>query len=350
MIFKIKGLYKVAFLLIFYGVFVTACKDDRPVITPNNNILVGQRGVFITNEGNFQFGNASITLYEPDSRNAVNNYFENVNNRPLGDVCQSIHVFNGKAYMVLNNSGNIEVVNAYTFESEATISGFIAPRYFLPVSLSKAYISDLYAGQISVLNLTSQSVSKTINYAGWSEQMLNIYGKAFVTNQENTYIYVINTAKDEVVDSIYAGLGSNSIVEDANAQLWVLCSDLNGQKKARLLRINPVTHAVEKEFVFQDENDLPWRLKINARGDILYFLNEHVYRMPIDADELPTQSFITSQNNNFYGLGVCPFSGDVYVSDAIDYVQRGVVYRYSANGVEVDVFQSGIIPGDFWFW
>ena len=40
-------------------------------------------------------------------------------------------------------------------------------------------------------------------------------------------------------------------------------------------------------------------------------------------------------------------NGDVYVADAIDYQQQGIVYRYTADGDAVDEFYAGVTPGAF---
>jgi hypothetical protein len=37
----------------------------------------------------------------------------------------------------------------------------------------------------------------------------------------------------------------------------------------------------------------------------------------------------------------------VYVADAIDYVQQGMIYRYSKDRELIDKFYVGIIPGAF---
>lgn len=333
-------------LIFFVGV---SCKDDKPESKKNPDIIIGERAVYITNEGNFQFGNAAISFYAPQSDEVVNKYFENVNNRALGDVCQSIFFFNGKAYIILNNSAVIEVVNAYTFVSEATITGFTSPRYFLPVSHSKAYVSDLYANSIAVVDLSSHTINNHINCQGWTEEMLYIYGKAYVTNQSSDYVYVIDAALDKVIDSIDLGIASNSIVEDYKSRIWVLGNDLNNQKAPRLFCINPVTNEIEENLSFENKAQNPWRLKINATRDTLYFLNDGVFRMPVTNNSLPDNAFIQSEGKNFYGLGICPFTSDIYVSDAVDYVQQGIVFRYNSNGELLTSFHAGIIPGDFWF-
>jgi DNA-binding beta-propeller fold protein YncE len=51
----------------------------------------------------------------------------------------------------------------------------------------------------------------------------------------------------------------------------------------------------------------------------------------------------------YYGLDVDPGTSEVYVSDALDHVQRGRVYRLNADGTPLDTFITGISPGAFCF-
>ena len=69
--------------------------------------------------------------------------------------------------------------------------------------------------------------------------------------------------------------------------------------------------------------------------------------MDVLDEELPTHPFIDSQGTIYYGLTICPRTGDVYIADAIDYVQQGMVYRYSKDKELIDSFYVGIIPGAF---
>lgn len=341
------------FLLLAVAFIVTtySCRKDNPDDQLNPPITVGTSGgVYITNEGNFQFGNATVSYYNIVNESVAEDLYEAANGNPLGDVCQSMYLFTGKAYVVVNNSGKIVVVNATTFEEEAVISGFASPRYFLPVNNSKAYVTDLTSNTISVLNLTNNSITGSIAITGWEEELAMVYGKVFVTNVESDKVYVINAANDLVEDTIQIGYSSNSIKEDKNGKLWVLCagSQTDGIL-ASLHRINPVTNTVEQSFQFPNSSDAPLRLSLNGSNDTLYFLNGSVFQMPITSADLPETALIEKGSHNFYGIGIDPNSSTIYVSDAIDYVQRGVIYRYKNDGTLLGSFQAGIIPGNFYF-
>lgn len=338
------------YLFLLFSFLFFSCRKDKPDALPQTTVSVNSNGVFITNEGNFQFGNAKVSYYNPDQTTVTEDLFQPANNRPLGDVCQSLCLFNGKAYLVINNSNKIEVVNPQTFVASATIKGFSSPRYFLPVSKNKAYITDFTSNNISIVDLSTNVISGTIPCSGWTEELALAYGKAFVTNEKSNKVYVVNTSTDKLADSIVVGYASNSIKEDKNGKLWVLCSgNKTNSIKASLHCINPVTNQVEQSFQFPNASDNPWRLDINGTSDTLYFLNKGVYRMTINSTALPDSPFIPQESREFYGLGIDPINSIIYVSDAVDYVQRGIIYRYKAEGTLINTFPAGIIPGDFYF-
>lgn len=334
----------------FLCMLLFSCRKDKPEDNPQPSISINENGVYITNEGNFQFGNAKVSYYDPAQKTVKEDLFQPANNRPLGDVCQSMYLFNGKAYLILNNSGKIEVVNPGSFVSTAIITGLTSPRYFLPVSNNKAYVTDFASNNIAIVDLSKNTITGKISCIGWAEELALAYGKAFVTNQKRDRVYVINTTTDLLADSITVGYGSNSIVEDKNGKLWVLCggSQIDGIK-ASLHCIDPISNTVEQAFQFPGTSDAPWRLDINGSNDTLYFLNKGVFRMAVNSTGLPADAFILEGNNNFYGLGIDPVTNIIYVSDAVDYVQTGVIYRYTSQGILLNTFRAGIIPGDFYF-
>lgn len=327
----------------------TACRSDKPEIIDQTPVVAGAKSVYITNEGNFQFGNASVSFYNPDQNVVVEDIFKANNDRNLGDVCQSISYFNEKFYLILNNSHKIEVVNSSNFQSVATINGLNSPRYFLAINNQKAYVSDIYDNQIAIVDLNSNSISGHIPCSGWTEELLMISGKVFITNPYRSKIYVVNPISDQITDSISIGYGSNSLKEDKYGKLWVLCGGNSSNIAGGLYRINPATNAVEQSFEFTSASSTPGRLQINGTNDTLYWLNNGIFRMSIETTVIPNTPFIGSSGMNYYGLGIDPTTNEIYVSDAVDYVQKGVIYRYRSNGSLISTFKAGIIPGEFYF-
>lgn len=336
----------IASLLLF------SCVKDKPndVLHPEVSIGNGPK-VYVTGEGNFGSNNASVSLYETTSGNVVSDIYKSQNNNAtLGDVCQSMNKINNKYYVVVNNSGKIAVVNPYDFKLITNITGLQSPRYVLPVSFYKAYVSDLYANAISIIDLNTNLKTGSIPCNGWTEQMVFINNKAFVTNNNSGYTYVINTTTDQITDSINVGPFGGSIVTDKNSKVWILSSGSSSVSTVgKLLRIDPVSLTIEASLSFAS-TDSPGNLCINAAKDTLYFLNKNVYRMPINATTLPGSAFVTGSTSNvFYGLSVSDKDYNVYVSDAIDYNQKSSIMVYSPSGTLKTSFKAGINASGFYF-
>ena len=339
------------FSLVFLIVLTLfSCKKDKPETKTDTIIQNFGNGVYIVNEGGFGYGNGSVSYYSPSDCTITLDLFQTQNSKPLGDVCQSLTFFNQKGYVVVNNSQKIEVVKQSDFTSLATISGFTSPRYFLPVSNNKAYVTDLYANKIAVVNLSNNSISNYINCKTWTEELVLSYGKAFVCTPKSDKIYVIETTTDLLIDSIVVSYGSSSIKEDKNGKLWVLCrGDSDKNIKGALFQINPLNHIVEQSIAFPDAKNSPSNLQFNGTNDTLYYLNQGVFRMSILDISLPNTAIIAENGKNFYGLGIHPTTSEIYVSDAVDYVQKSLILRYSSNGVLKTSFNAGIISGNFVF-
>ncbi len=348
-------------LIVLIGLLFSQCRKD-PVKTLYFNFS-GVNGVFITNEGNYQSGNASLSFYDYSSHRVYNTIFMARNGVPLGDVCQSMVIHNGLGYIVVNNSGKIEVVDISTAESKGTITGFTSPRYIHFLNDDKAYVSDLYAKYISVINPQILKITGKINIDNHAsapltqhttEQMVQ-YGNYLFTNcwSFDNKILVINTENDRLADSIEVPVQPTGLVLDKNNKLWTLTDggfqgNPVGHEAPSLVRINAATRKTEATYHF-NMGDKPSRLCLNSSRDTLYYLNNGVWQMPVSKDFQSAKMIIPEENRLFYALAIEPETSRIFVSDAIDYQQDGQIYIYSAGGEPVDSFKVGIIPGSFCF-
>ena len=354
---------------IVFAVFAAAflcfgCKkDDGGADEPK--VVTSTEGVFVCNEGNFMSENASLSYYDNATKQESNDIFYHVNNVPLGSTCQSMAIYGGKGYVVVNGSGKVYVINVDDYKHLATVSGLTSPRYIGFIDSRKAYITDLYSPLISVLDLTTNTVTGTIEVGAGTEQIICYKDWAYVCSWSmNNKIYRINTRTDKVEGFVEVPIQPNSMVLDKNNKLWVLSDgsfegSAYGHEKAALTRIDPETFRIEQTILFPDLDASPSELSINGNRDKLYYIDGSdgdaasnlggVYEMDCEAVTLPTAPLIPENGRLFYGLGVDPVNSDIYVSDAIDYTQPGIVYRYDVSGTELDDFKAGICPGAFCF-
>lgn len=336
------------FILIAFELI--SCKKEKPP-DENNTDITSTHGVFIVNEGNFQWSNASVTYYNFTNGSYKEDIFQDVNGRPLGDVAQSIYCYNGNVYIIVNNSNKIEVVNLNNFSSTGVITGLISPRYFLPVSTTKAYVTDLYSSNISIIDLNSNAITGTIFCKGSSEEMLLINNIVVVTNTRTDKVYLINTGTDVITDSIQVGFSSNSLQIDKNGKLWVMCAgDANNNIKASIHRIDIQLKQVEQSFQIDISLNIWDKMRMNYAKDTIYYMCNGIFRMPVSAATLPDNVFIAQGSSVFHGLAVNPVNNNIFVADALDYIQKGKVNYYSPNGTLLGTINTGIIPVDFYFY
>lgn len=338
----------VGLMIFFLSLSGSSCKKDAPPQLPPK--AKAGKSVLVLNEGTFNWGNASLDLIDLETGKLHTNVFTAANQRPLGDVLQSVNVFDQQAWLVVNNSMKIERVSLEDFKSRGTIQPLKAPRYMLPVN-QKVYVSDIYAGVIHILDRLTGQKTGAVACKGWTEQMLLIGKEAWVCNVTRSKLYIINTEQDQIIDSVKVGDAPQTIVKDTNGKVWVLCEGAlpPAETAGSLWKINPSLRQVEASFQF-DEGRHPKNLKIDGVGNTLYYLLNGICRMNIADNNLPSGPWISQGSRLFYGLAVNPADGNIWVSDAKDYVQRGEVLRYDASGKLTGTWLAGIIPRDFHFY
>lgn len=315
-------------------------------------------GLFILNEGNFQYGNATLSYYDPATNQVQNEVFFRANGMRLGDVAQSMTIHDGLGWVVVNNSHVIFAIDPTTFKEKGRIEDLTSPRYIHFVSDEKAYVTQLWDNRIFIVNPKTYRITGYIQVpdmtmeSGSTEQMVQ-YGKYVFCNcwSYQNRIIKIDTETDRVIDELKIGIQPTSLVLDKYNKMWTVTDggyegSPYGYEVPSLYKIDAETFTVEKQFKFK-LGDAPSEVQLNGERDKLYWINDDIWCMDVTANRVPVRPFIEYRDTKYYGLTVNPVNGEVYVADAIDYQQQGIIYRYSSAGVLMDEFYVGIIPGAF---
>jgi hypothetical protein len=111
-----------------------------------------------------------------------------------------------------------------------------------------------------------------------------------------------------------------------------------------------VQKLVEQCFQFNSSLNIWDKMTMNNGKDTIYFMCNGIYRMPVAATQLPADAFIQQGSSLFHGLAVNPVNNNIFVADALDYIQKGKVNYYNSNGTLLGTINTGIIPVAFYFY
>ena len=334
-------IYKLKYLLL--GFSVISCVKLNPEEVNTNITLNGNGLVLIGNEGNFQNGNASLSSYNINTQQTTSNIYQAINQEVIGDVLHSIYHSDHLLYLVVNNSGKVIAIDDESLEKKMEILNLVSPRKIIKVDNSKFYISDLYASEVTVYNNYDGAVGK-IPVDGWCEDIIIQNGKAYISNITNNQLYVVNTSNDNIFDSILVGSNPISIKEDSRGNIWVLCQgNLTNNENPSISIIETNTNLILKSFSLTNNFSYPSSLEIDIQTNQIYFINKHIYKIQ-NLDDTVANEIWFNNNNNFYNLKINPYTKDVYITDAKDYVQNGTLYIIDSIGKFVEEIATGIIP------
>lgn len=329
--------------------FFIACEENRE--TPDAYSFLSGDGFFIINEGNYLAGNGSLSFFSYDSLKVFNNLFLKLNGFPLGDIAFSAIADEENISIVVNNSGKIVIAGRDDLKLDGTIQNLISPRYIRSINQSKAYVSSLFSDSITIVDQGAKLVSGYINLGRSSEYIALSGSFAYISNWAGgNSLSIINTETDQLVKTITLSTDPGNIVIDHQGYIWVLCNGgWTNEEYPALYKLMPETGQIVEELLFNKLTDSPTELCVDSTGKLLYYLNGGIFRLSTDDLQIPTVPFIESAGKNFYGMEIDPARGNILVTDAIDYMQNGIVYLYSESGEEIISFRTGIIPGSFCF-
>ncbi|MDH5367413.1 MAG: hypothetical protein OEW67_10520, partial [Cyclobacteriaceae bacterium] len=352
-IYKMKKLNQIIVLVLLAIVTLTSCKDNE---LPKGAY---ESGVLVVNEGNFLDADGSLSHYNPNTGVAETNVFSKVNNGAiLGDVVQSVTVNNDVAYVIVNNSNKVEVVNAHTLKSITSFESMI-PRY-MTIANGKGYITewgaDFATPRVKVIDLTNHNALSEIIVESGAEQIVTANGKVYVANSWSNTISVIDPSSDKVVATIATDFyGISGLSVDVNDNVWGIYVGFTDwstgspvpANDGAIVKINTTDNTIASSTSVG--LNISSKVAMNSTGDKLLFMaGNSVYEFNT-VDLSSTEIINESAAINFYGIGVDPATDIIYAGDAKGFQGNGVVFRYNSDGSAIDSFNVGRGPNGFVF-
>lgn len=347
--------------------FFYSCSSDDDSTTPDPQQPLGdyEHGVLILNEGNFGTDNSTISFLSDDFTVFQSDAYASVNNEAVGNTGQSIGFYENFAFVVVNGSNKIEVLNRYTLEKITTINtGLSNPRYIDFVN-GKGYVTNWGDASVAtddfvaVLNLSTYTVESTISVNEGPEKIIEENDKLYIAHKGgygygNT-ISVINPITNSVESSILVA-DVPTAIEEGNGYIYVLCSGkaswTGDETIAKLIRIDTSDNSTV-DFIEFNATQHPSNMAIE--NEIVYYtLNSVVYKANLNASTGIEGTIVvdlaSNQGSSYeYAYGFAVKNNKIWVGDAKDFNSNGMVYVYSIDGFLENEFEVKTSPNGFYF-
>ena len=384
-----KTVRKILFLPLLCLAVLFACREIELVVPTEYELLPGvpidpdarPAGMYLLNEANMGSNKSSIDYV--DFRNAyyVRNIYAERNPevvKELGDVGNDIQIYGNKLYAVINCSHKVEVMDVRTCKRIGQVD--IPNCRYIRFAKGKAYVS-AYVGPVAIdpnaqlgavyeVDTASLAVTRKVT-VGYQPDELEVLGEyLYVTNSGgyrapdyDSTVPVVEIYGMKQIQKIPVGINLHRIRKDCYGKLWVTSRGDYNTIPSRLYVLDRKDKN-SKEMVVKDTLDIPCS-EMYIQGDSLYFYsvewNKQTERntvtygiIDVRTDQLVTDHFITDGTEQDivipYGICVHPTTGDVYVTDAKNYVSSGVLHCYDRHGKKKWSVRTGDIPAHMAFY
>lgn len=364
---------------------ITSCREDQLVVPTEYEIIGDEapdspiRGFYLVNEGNMGSNKCTLDFYDYYTGLYSRNFYSERNHtviKELGDVGNDIGIYGSKLYVVVNCSHKVEVMDAHSGIRLGQID--IPNCRYVRFHRGKAYVSsyvgpvlidpDAPKGAVYEIDTTSMSVTRKVSVGYQPEEMEIIDDYMYVANSggyrvpnyDNT-VSVIQMIDFKQVRQIPVAINLHRVKKDRYKQLWVssrgnyrgihscLCvlSQDNPYNKMECIDTIPV--AVSNMAI---------------RGDSMYYYatewNEYAGAntisygiIDVKTRQVISDNFITDGTERDitipYGIAIHPVTGDIFVTDAKNYVSSGTLYCFDRNGRKKWSVRTGDIPAHIVF-
>ena len=384
-----KTVRKILFLPLLCLAVLFACREIELVVPTEYELLPGvpidpdarPTGMYLLNEANMGSNKSSIDYV--DFRNAyyVRNIYAERNPevvKELGDVGNDIQIYGNKLYAVINCSHKVEVMDVRTCKRIGQVD--IPNCRYIRFAKGKAYVS-AYVGPVAIdpnaqlgavyeVDTASLAVTRKVT-VGYQPDELEVLGEYLYVANSGGYrapdydstVSVVEIYGMKQIQKIPVGINLHRIRKDRYGKLWVTSRGDYNTIPSRLYVLDRKDKN-SKEMVVKDTLDIPCS-EMYIQGDSLYFYsvewNKQTERntvtygiIDVRTGQLVTDHFITDGTEQDivipYGICVHPTTGDIYVTDAKNYVSSGVLHCYDRHGKKKWSVRTGDIPAHMAFY
>jgi lipoprotein len=367
---------------------LSSCREDehivvsdvqiiRDKIDPNSKIA----GMYLVNEGNMGSNKCTLDFLDYTEGIYMRNIYPERNPtivKELGDVGNDVQIYGNKLYIIVNCSNKVEVLDARTGVRIKQIE--IPNCRYICFRREHAYVSSYVAGVLIDPNAPLGAVFKidtaslqvvdkvTVGYQ--PEEMVVLGDYLYVANSggyrvpyyDNT-VSVVEFEGFRQEQQIVVGLNLHRIKADKYGKLWVSSRGNYNDIYSPYGSVPSNLFVLDKrvgynEMIVTDTINVPCS-NMAIHGDSLY-LYSHDYDnitqqstltygiINIKTKKVVSKNFITDGTEKEikmpYGISIHPETGDIYVTDAKNYVSTGTLSCYNKEGKRKWRVSTGDIP------
>lgn len=346
------------------------CRDPEQDDTDTPPATSAQTAkVYVLNEGLYAMNNSTLSCLDLKNDLLVPDVFRQVNGRGLGDTGNELQRYGGKLYICVSTSNTVEVLEAATARSLKQIALYDEagvgrqPRR-ITFWENKAYVA-CFDGTVCRIDTTTLEVEAFCRVGRNPDGICAANGKLYVSNsggldypRYDSTVSVVSVAGFEEIKRINVSINPYTILSDRQGDVYV-CTRGNYEEVSAgdpmgygFRRIDSRTDELVQRF-----DDLAV-LNFTVQGDTAYLYNYDYNRKTswIKVFDLRTETVLQEdfiQDGTVlrtpYGMGVDPFSGDVYIGDAANFIVTGRVYCFSRDGKLKFRRETGMNPQGFAF-
>lgn len=349
----------------------------RDKIDPNSKIA----GMYLVNEGNMGSNKCTLDYLDYTEGIYMRNIYPERNPtivKELGDVGNDVQIYGNKLYIIVNCSNKVEVLDARTGVRIKQIE--IPNCRYICFRREHAYVSSYVAGVLIDPNAPLGAVFKidtaslqvvdkvTVGYQ--PEEMVVLGDYLYVANSggyrvpyyDNT-VSVVEFEGFRQEQQIVVGLNLHRIKADKYGKLWVSSRGNYNDIYSPYGSVPSNLFVLDKrvgynEMILTDTINVPCS-NMAIHGDSLY-LYSHDYDnitqqstltygiINIKTKKVVSKNFITDGTEKEikmpYGISIHPETGDIYVTDAKNYVSTGTLSCYNKEGKRKWRVSTGDIP------